>query len=116
MGDVLFSLMENWSKYSQHSLSWDIPTPRFPLQEEDITLWRPFTDIHWICTHDGRVPQPWAKDHRVARDAHPEKERQVTGGSIPWGMQVRIQGVSNKIMESYGIPSWELAYLIKNHF
>ena len=31
MGDVLFSLMENWSKCSQHSLlSWDIPTPRFP--------------------------------------------------------------------------------------
>ena len=24
MGDVLFSLMENWTKYNKYSLSWDI--------------------------------------------------------------------------------------------
>ena len=97
MGDVFFLLMENWTKYNKYSLRWDIPTPRFPLQEEETSLfWRPFTEIHWICAHDGRVPQPLAKDHGVARGAHPEKEWQVTGGSISRGTKVRIQGVSNK--------------------
>ena len=52
---------------------------------------------------------PWSSS-----GCSPRKGGASYWGSISRGTQVRIQGVSNKMMESYGIPSWELAYPIKN--